>query len=190
MSLVLVVCHFQETLEWINQIKYPVVVYNKNPTKNNLYDINLPNVGYDAIAYLTYIIDNYDNLPEFVGFSQDDPFTHCPNFINNINNFDSSQSFYPLGISYIRDVDSILAETIQYAINTKIEYNLPIKFISGMQCVASKKLILKRSKESYERIKNSIPLEVKSQTNYLIEYLWPTILGFNEELVIYGEYCI
>jgi hypothetical protein len=184
MNLTVVVCHFQENLDWIKQIKYPVVVYNKNPDKNNLYEKNLPNVGYDAIAYLTYIIDNYDNLPDFVCFSQDDPFTHCPNFINNVNNFDTTQSFYPLGISYIRDVDSIVKETVQYAENVHIEYNLPIKFISGAQCIVSKKLILQRSKESYEKIKKSIPLEVKSQINYLIEYLWPTILGFNETLVV------
>lgn len=189
MSLVLVVCHFQENLEWINQIKYPVIVYNKNPDETALYKLNLPNVGYDAIAYLTYIIDNYDDLPEFVCFSQDDPFFHCPNFINNINNFDTTRSFHPMGASYIRDNDVILNETKKYASVVGIEYNLPIKFISGAQCIVSRDLILRRGKESYEKIKTSIPLEVKSQTNYLIEYLWPTILGFNEDLLVSGENC-
>jgi uncharacterized protein (DUF1499 family) len=48
--------------------------------------------------------------------------------------------------------------------------------------MVSKELILKRPKESYLKIKNSIPEQVITNTNYLIEYLWPTILNFNDDL--------
>lgn len=184
MNLVVVVCHFKENLDWINKIKHEVIVYNKNPDEIDLFKINMPNLGFDTIVYLSYIIDNYDNLPDYVCFSQDDPFYHCPNFIGRVNDFDFKKPFYPLGITYERGALHIIQQTTEYADEVGIEYEMPIKFINSAQCIVSKDLILKRSKESYQKIKDSIPIQVISNTNYLIEYLWPTILNFNKELEI------
>lgn len=187
--MVVVICHFKENLSWVSNLIHPYIIYNKNPDHNHLYDNNLPNVGFDTIVYLKYIIDNYNNLPDFVCFSQDNPFYHCDSFIDKINNFDTSQDFYPLGISYIRDNENILKQTINYAEELGIKYDLPIKFINSAQCIVSKKLILMRTKESYQKIKDSIPNQIISNTNYLIEYLWPTILNFNDKLKISNLNC-
>ncbi len=181
-NLVVVICHFKENLGWVSNLNHPYVIYNKNPNNAGKYHFDLPNVGFDTIVYLKYIIDNYDNLPDYVCFSQDDPFYHCPNFLTKVNEFDFTKKFHPLGISYIRTVDQIVKETIDYADSVGIKYELPIKFINSAQCIVSKELILMREKESYQRIKDSIPNQVISHTNYLIEYLWPTILNFNKEL--------
>lgn len=182
MNLTVVVCHFKEDLSWLKKIKHKVVVYNKNPNEFHLYENNLPNLGFDTIVYLKYIIDNYDNLPDYICFSQDNPFYHCVNFIDRVNNFDFTKKFHPLGISYIRGPEDIVKETTDYANSVGVKYELPIKFINSAQCIVSKELILMREKESYQRIKDSIPNQVISHTNYLIEYLWPTILNFNNEL--------
>ncbi len=54
----------------------------------------------------------------------------------------------------------------------------------------SKKLILKNPIEFYERVKNTLSKTEKiNQTNYFVEYLWPTILNFNNELVISNKNC-
>jgi hypothetical protein len=184
MELVVVICHFKEDMSWTKDLKYKYLIYNKNPEHNHLHEINMPNVGFDTIAYLKFIIDNYENLPDYVCFSQDNPFFHCPNFLDRVNNFDFSKKFHPLGITYFRDVEHVLNETKFYAERVGINYTEPIKFINSAQCIVSKDLILKRSKESYQIIKDSIPLQVITHINYLIEYLWPTILGFNDELEI------
>jgi len=186
--MVVVICHFKENLDWVKNLKHKYIIYNKNSEEQHLYDINLPNVGFDTIVYLSYIIDNYDNLPDYVCFSQDDPFFHCPSFLNKVNEFDFTKKFQPLGKTYIRDTFE-LDLTIEYANKNDIIYELPIKFINSAQCIVSKELILKRTKESYQQIKDSIPLEVISNINYLIEYLWPTILGFNNELMLSLNNC-
>lgn len=182
MDLTVVVCHFKEDLSWLKKINHKVVVYNKNPNEIHLYENNLPNLGFDTIVYLKYIIDNYDDLPDYVCFSQDNPFYHCENFIDRVNNFDFTKKFHPLGISYIRGPEDIVKETTDYADSVGVRYELPIMFINSAQCIVSKELILMREKESYQKIKDSIPNQVISHTNYLIEYLWPTILNFNNEL--------
>ena len=186
--MVVVICHFKENLDWVKNLKHRYIIYNKNSEEQHLYDINLPNVGFDTIVYLKYIIDNYDNLPDFVCFSQDNPFFHCENFLDKVNEFDFTKKFLPLGKTYIRDTIE-LDRAIEYANNNQITYELPIKFINSAQCIVSKELILMRTKNSYQKIKDSIPLEVISNINYLIEYLWPTILGFNNELILSLNNC-
>ena len=64
MNLVVVVCHFKENLDWLKKLKHPYIVYNKNEKNSDKFEINLPNVGFDTIVYLKYIIDNYKNLPD------------------------------------------------------------------------------------------------------------------------------
>ena len=182
MNLVVVICHYKENLDWVKKLNHNYVIYNKNPNENHLYKNNLPNIGFDTIVYLSYILDNYENLPEYVCFSQDNPFDHCPNFLDKVNNFDYNRNFYPLGATYIRDNEMTYNQTINYAKSVDIVHSETIKFVSSAQCIVSKELILKRSKGSYLKIKNSIPEQVITNTNYLIEYLWPTILNFNDDL--------
>jgi len=186
--MVVVICHFKENLDWVKNLKHRYIIYNKNSEEQHLYDINLPNVGFDTIVYLKYIIDNYDNLPDFVCFSQDNPFFHCENFLDKVNEFDFAKKFLPLGKTYIRDTTE-LDRTIEYANNNQVTYELPIKFINSAQCIVSNELLLKRTKNAYQKIKDSIPLEIISNINYLIEYLWPTILGFNNELILSLNNC-
>lgn len=188
--MVVVICHFKEDLEWVKKLKHSYVIYNKNPDHNHSFEKNLPNVGFDTVVYLTYIIDNYYNLPDYVCFSQDDPFYHCPCFLDKVNNFDFKQKFYPLGITYIRDGEDIIKHTIEYAVNNGIKYETPIKFINSAQCIVSKELILKNNIDFYIKIRETLPkTEIINYTNWLVEYLWPTILNFNKELIITNNNC-
>ena len=182
MNLVVVVCHFKENLDWLKKLKHPYIVYNKNEKNSDKFEINLLNVGFDTIVYLKYIIDNYKNLPDYVCFSQDDPFYHCSSFVDKVNNFDFKKEFYPLGCAYIRDGVE-LKNTINYAKINNLKYKEPIKFISSAQCIVSKKLILKNDLDYYIKVSNTLSkTQIITQTNYFVEYLWPTILNFNEEL--------
>lgn len=66
--------------------KYEVIVYNKHEGDNLL-----PNIGREGHTYLNYIIQNYDNLPDEVLFSQYDPIDHFSkkkaHFVNEMNIF-------------------------------------------------------------------------------------------------------
>ncbi len=65
----MVIARHDEDISWSDG--YPRVIYNKGSEIPGLADgeqITLPNVGGEAHTYLTYIIDNYDRLPDFVLF--------------------------------------------------------------------------------------------------------------------------
>jgi hypothetical protein len=50
--------------------------------------LHLPNLGYECVPYLRFIMDNYDNLPEVLVLVHADPFEHCPNLANMIQTAD------------------------------------------------------------------------------------------------------
>lgn len=181
-KLVLIVNHFQHDVKWTKNVKHKVVIYNKNEKFNHLFRYNLPNVGFDTIAYLRFIVDNYDGLPEYIAFSQDDPFYHCTNLVDIVNNFEFDKEFVPMGISWILG-DWDIEKTIKYANLIELKYEEPLKFINACQCIVSRDLILNTPKSMYERIISTISMEVLSHNNFCIEYLWPTILNFNQELI-------
>jgi len=181
-SLVVVVNHYQHDTSWVSRLNHPAVVYNKNPNDAHLYELNLPNVGFDTIVYLRYIIDNYDNLPDYICFLQDDPFFHCMDAIQIVNNFKFDKDFVPMSTSYyLGQHDWKMTE--DYAERIGLQFERPLKMITSCQCIVSKERVLKREKSFYELLVSTIDMHVKSSENYAIENLWPTILSFNEDLV-------
>lgn len=185
MKLMVVVAKYRESINWTKEINKPVIVFNKNPEEASLFEFNLPNRGRETDTFLNYIIDHYENLPEFVVFLQGNPFDHCQKVVDIINGFKFDEDFKPLGSTYFRD-GGLLKQTLDWASFCEIDIISPPKFISGMQCIVSKEVIRKRSKESYTKIHEKVSKEINynSHTGYYFEYLWPTILGFNEELKV------
>jgi hypothetical protein len=188
-KLVVIINHFEKDTSWAKNLKHPYIIYNKNPEDTHLFEVNMPNLGFDTIAYMTYIVDNYDSLPDYVCFLQDDPFYHCGNSVEIINEFDFLKPFYPMSHTYFLanwDWD----KTYDYAERVGLIYTKPLKMIASCQCIVSRELILKTPKEMYKKLISTINHTVKCQENYCIENLWPTILNFNEELEPSCDYCI
>ena len=80
-NLHIVIARYNESLDWLDTCLTPqqrrsVWIYNKGPDSVSSQIKTLPNVGREAHTYLTYIIENYDNLPDRVYFLQGDPFPH------------------------------------------------------------------------------------------------------------------
>jgi hypothetical protein len=70
MSLTIVTSHWKENLEWLTKSKFPVVLIDKEGADPSPFVPQhvVPNLGKECTAYLKYIIENYDNLPEAVAF--------------------------------------------------------------------------------------------------------------------------
>jgi len=67
----IVVARYNENIEWLEPEKNNCIIYNKgNPLHLGINEIRIRNVGRESHSYLRYIIDNYDNLPDVVVFTQ------------------------------------------------------------------------------------------------------------------------
>tara|TARA_X000000950_G_C13915316_1_gene660718 strand:- start:1817 stop:2497 length:681 start_codon:yes stop_codon:yes gene_type:complete len=70
MEYKIIVARFKENINWLSPIMDKCIIYNKGPKLNLLNEIPLKNVGRESHTYLHYIINNYNNLPDIVIFTQ------------------------------------------------------------------------------------------------------------------------
>lgn len=73
MSFIIVSSHYNEDLQWLEDINFNVcIVHHEGGKEYNTEKFyktyTIKNKGLEASAYLHYIIDNYDNLPDHVAF--------------------------------------------------------------------------------------------------------------------------
>lgn len=66
----IVVARYNENIEWLKDDMKNCIIYNKGDKLHVENEIMLENVGREADTYLHYIIDNYNNLPDIVVFTQ------------------------------------------------------------------------------------------------------------------------
>lgn len=65
-DVLVVSCHYGEDVSWLARLPYPHVVYSKTDPAADRY---LPrNVGVEAEAFLTFIVEQYDRLPRTAVF--------------------------------------------------------------------------------------------------------------------------
>jgi hypothetical protein len=85
MQIKVVSSHFNEDLSWTSRIKYPVVVYSKTINNSNYISFNKVQ---EAPAYLRFIIENYNNLPDYTFFVHGHEYSihQTDSIVNLINN--------------------------------------------------------------------------------------------------------
>jgi hypothetical protein len=184
-----IIAKYDEDTSWAKNLNYEYLIYNKNEKDIGLFDIDLPNVGRESHTYLTYIIDNYDNLPEYICFLHGVPYDHCLDVVDKINNFNFNDNFLALGgVYYLHN--SQWDRTFEFADKIGLKYNKEkTKMIASCQSIVSKELILQTPKKIYENIVNELSYSVGPPEGYLVENLWPTIFNFNDELEVGGHHC-
>jgi hypothetical protein len=91
-SNVIIIARYDENLKWVfDVLKHKwiekIIIYNKGFTEipefedDRVVVINKKNIGREGETYLDYIIQNYDELPENLWFTQGNPFVHSPDFL-------------------------------------------------------------------------------------------------------------
>ena len=65
LNYLVIVAHYKEDINWLNNIIYPNIVYEKLKLDNQYF---CPNVANEASSYLKFICDYYDQLPKNVIF--------------------------------------------------------------------------------------------------------------------------
>jgi hypothetical protein len=101
-----VFARYNEDIDWIKNHSYILlnsVIYNKGTAISGFPNViglqNYPIYTREADSYLTYIIENYYNLPEYIFFIQGNPFDHSPDFLNLIHYITTNniyKSYQPL----------------------------------------------------------------------------------------------
>lgn len=169
----IIIARYNEDLSWVNELdsnKFNFKIYNKGDDNIEFESTPLENFGRDPHTFITYIIEQYDNLPEYVVFLQGDPICHHKNVINTINNHTNEP--------YVCLSDHVIDESIvswyEHLVDTKMPNpypemrrcslletanailgsETPIKctFAAGQQYIIHKNYILNRSVDFYKNL--------------------------------------
>lgn len=107
MRVVLLIARYQEDLTWIEEVptELEVVVVNKGEdqpfvSRGDVKVVRSDNIGREAETYVRYIVENYEDLPDRIIFTQGDPFEHSPSFLDLIKEFKAWQGFQPLTLQF------------------------------------------------------------------------------------------
>ena len=177
----IIISKYNEDISWVKQIdngEAEIFIYNKGPKITEEYSqevkiLDLENVGRESHTYLHHIINNYDELPEKIIFTQAHPNDHVSenfksdffDFLNSPDEFryfsknilgmridqDGVEESGILNGSFWRNKHSLesCCVTVPFELIPKIESK---KWIFGTGAIfgVSRRSILKNSKEFYQ----------------------------------------
>lgn len=174
--------------------KYNVIVFDKG--EDTLPDsIKLPNVGREGHTYLKYIIDNYDNLPKEILFSQYNPLDHF--YCDNIFGKSPSENMKHFLCSDIHDFMSIRPTDYDLLVrgrymNWEDYYPMVMPEINSKEAIkklillganingvfrVTKEAILRRDLDFYENAISFLDKGIDPLFGYFFERAWKAIFS-------------
>ena len=170
-ELTVVVARYNEDVSWTQKIKHKTIIFNKNENDHPFFEKNLPNVGREGHTFFNYIVENYDSLTSHIAFVQGNPFDHCWDAVEIINNFDFNKDFLRIGGPYEESSinESINNQVIKFAREIGFEITFPLHYVRGAQSIISRELIRKRSKSFYQKILDTLKYEKYPQAALDVE---------------------
>jgi hypothetical protein len=162
MSYTIVIAKYNENMDWLVKMdQQHIRIYNKGTcTLKNENVKNRENIGREAETYLYHIIENYNNLPDYLILIQGNPFDHMKNITP-----DTFQNKINEKIKNVHDIEGLFSDYISEShykypgIKTKEYYNflfgentLPPEsvFSPGCQYIIPRENILSRPLEFYK----------------------------------------
>ena len=170
----LVVALYKEDISWLERVPLDIKVYIYDKS-----DGSVPNVGRDPHTFMWHIVEHYDELDDYTCFAQGHPFDHCP-----------KELFFEKVINSKLDYDE-LGTVVFNAVGNGESGNMPLtklykelmgreqfsfEFCWGMQIILSKRLIQRRPKEFYMKIRDMAEELYKDPFMMpALERIWRTI---------------
>lgn len=206
MKIFIVSSHYKEDLSWLkNQTKYDYIIYSKNPQAKLI--LNLPddklkiikNRGMEANSYFNFIIDFYENLPDYVAFchGHETAWHQHDLILNVIDRYNFKDEYFTLNNPYYRNC---LYENCPQEVNfpeekrawnqikslkdqLMIEMPNKIEITMGAQFVVTKEAILRNSKSFYINFRDWLDTQEVLEDHtagMMVEQLWYLIFTGKE----------
>ena len=213
----LIVSNFNKNLCWLNNLENivsKIFVYDHDTlmeinefilNNKKYYYEQIPNKGCEASAYLKYIIDNYDNLPDKIILIHDTEYSwhHTGSIIDLINDNINTDKLY-INLNHYRwghvntneegYIDQFTINDTYYNIYEKILYkyfgdirdygNFLTDYLGCSQFIIKKLCILKNDKQLYIDLynycmsDNVLEGHYSGGFGYFMEYIWNIIFGY------------
>ena len=197
----LVLARYNEDVSWAKEVVpyfNSIFIYNKGNDIIN-FDYakveNLNNVGREAQTYVQFIIDNYENMPDYVLFSQARPEDRgwdkdINKFIANIKEVSCCNE--PFGILGWVNVETLESQEPieehkfqemnyknEFESLFKIKYPKAIPYGSGATIWVSSKNIKSKSLKFYCHLNEKLNKDIHPPMAWIVERFWALIFSPN-----------
>ncbi len=200
MSYKIVVARYNEDIEWLKPEINNCIIYNKGNLLNIENEKILKNVGRESDTYLNYIIENYENLPDIVIFTQAQISDHRHNknvdylielkeeslknmksnayivdYGQTINgcwnrNWNYINNQFFMPDNYKNNTPIIFEDWFKK--NIKNDFPQPLCIYANAIFSVSKKLILKHPKKYYEELIKEVNHNINPVEGHFFERSW------------------
>ena len=204
MDIKIVVSRYNEDISWILPLKHYCIFINKGELLNIENEIQLENIGRESHSYLWFIINNYENLPNIVAFTQGnikdhieiDNLKYLENMIkdavvynksmpNALHNYKTNKKMngelgptwnykdneWYLKSNYVNNQPQFFVDWFIKNINPEYPYPTMYFYMNGIFAV-KRELILKNSKEYYEKLIKSVDHHIDPAEGHFLERSW------------------
>ena len=198
-----VVTRFNENIDWTCNLPYSTWIYNKGLPHLKQTVIPLPNFGREADTMLHHIIQQYDCLSETTAFLQADPFDHCWNVLQLLEQHQNATDVIWLGSNWgpiTKRFDggpgnacAFLALEMCDQLFDKYTFdtNTTFTFSAGAQYIVPKKFILSKSLnwwiKAHAVFKSFFFLTNDGHKNaapWIFERIWPLIWNYSDNYIL------
>lgn len=194
-----ILSRYNHDVDWVKEYTDDVVMYDRSaePLEGSIV---VPNLGTDIYDKFTYIIDNYDNLPEVALYSKANLFKYITK--EEFDKVKDNKTFTPLLTANHKVYDNADGPVCFYTadgmfneVNNfwylnphpakyapiiidffKMKTRMYNKFAPGSNYIVPRENILKHPKEVYEKLRACLPWDVYPGDAQLLErnlyYLW------------------
>lgn len=186
--LEIVSCHWQECLAWLTKTPYKVTIVDKEGSgKQNHINPTyvIPNRGDEASAYLKYIIERYDTLPDSVAFvhgHQTSPHQHHDRPLLDMIHAAKVSEFGYIPLNNIENMHTYTNDSfIEMLINSPVKPAIgeTVRISTAAQFILSKNTILKNTLQHY-KFWYTLAISDIPCIGLRFEYLWDFIFKVGE----------
>jgi len=194
MSLEIVTSHWKEDLTWLAQSKWPVNLIDKEGADTSPFVPKhvIPNKGQEASAYIKYIIERYDSLPDHVAFIHGHEESwhqfHGRPLLEvidqaqrDIHDYISLNNFFRLYwfLDEVEDWNKVVTywNIFGFKDEDRPLYGSRLEIPFGAQFIVSREAIQRYSKKDWTRWYTLIMNEATNQFPLFFECVWHVIFG-------------
>lgn len=189
-----VVSRYNQDIEWLKDYTDDYVIYDRSekPVRNSIV---VPNIGSDLYDKFTFIVDNYDNLPDVAVYTKANLFKYITK--EEFDKVKDNQIFTPLLTQHHKTYMPVCfyKDGMYHEINNRwylTAHSAKVKdelfellglndkkylaFAPGSNYILPKENILKHSKKFYEKLRSYLEWTIYPGEAQIIErglyYLW------------------
>lgn len=209
----IIIARYNENVDWLMKLIYKyswiqeIIIFNKGindfsdiiKNSNKIRIIQKKNIGRESETYLSYIIDNYFNLPKYIWFVQGSPFDHSPDFIDllseNSINYYIHKEFQSLTWRYDDNLPMNIESDKRFYINNNRIINYYID-IESQQTVEAHSFYDSMHAIKVDYLNNKTPKPYNNYLEYMcgvsklplpkkiISYCWSAIFYLNSNSIL------